>query len=1171
MKATYRQGIIAGQRDINSTPLFLHLNTTNGVDITVSPDPLVLNFSHGRSNYQVEFRQSVNNAWTGLTNGAQTYWLYWDISLKDATVTQGVSIYSPVYQTTAPQNPAVGQHWFDTNNAIMQVWDGARWVIRVRLFAASVTGTAISYMPFASQAGLNVENDTGYIMKDRDGFPIRNSDGTFFTTDTQATAANSSTSSGIKFDQNVMVAAASEPIPKYALVKYTAANIIGLAGDETDPIQPVGIVDRALAPNETGSVIFRGAISHTNWSQVTVEAVPQFPSEAIGKQLYAAQTGKMTWHRTSDLYAIKIGTILNATTIYLDIDTDTQPAPTDIQGVVSVTGALPIMVTNNAANPIISINQATTTASGFMAAADKVELNQLRTDLTSEVAARAAADGLRVLKDGDSMTGFLSLASDPVDPMHAVTKQYVDQLNTSIDTHLLRVWFVGNSGTVQQDGSLSKPFHTITDAYASAAAGDVIIVTPGTYAESLVINKDINIRGFDEDVAGNTIIAGKLTHLSGYLNTSHLRLTNDIDVALEVNGGGAGRFVSTLITRTNGTEAVRYIGTGNSTHVYDASSVDGTVQLAQTGPRTIVFVGLSENTNFMLNGVQFLSLEDCPGVGDITHFSGRLNLRNVGFVNSLVSTADASSKITMDGVSFLRGNGTYGQFQVGPNSHYTLKDVLYDVNIPLAGTRDAWGQFASELHTNYTPVNYVVTAPDTKSHVMGIDTALGTKEPSGTAAAIISAHNGAPDPHPQYAKDQDLLSYVAKAGDTMTGQLVLAGDPTSNLEAATKQYVDATAVSLLSGTQLDTPSNVTPKLKFDISSNLGYTYDSFNQVAQVNVPFMQVVDVNTIGNPVPVQGNVATLNFSGTGYSATYDSGTKSFNIQLIATPQPSLWQATNTNVTSLILPHHVVTQGSITATWAEDVDLNKILTLDVGPYYYPAGVQGDAIRGIYPGAGITSSLDSNGVLSFDVGPYYVVASTSQGAIRSFTFGDGMSTSMDANGLLTVDAGATLYSAPGTSAGLIRGVIAGTNVTTNIDVDGIVTIDATGGSATLRPMALHSETATQVSTTGITNVVLDPTDNANGNVFEIDLSQNVMMDVVPAFASSVPNEAIKWTLIITQSNGDNHTIMWGSQIYFQNTTAPTLSTTGATIMEMITASTGETYCLGVFGNFGRLF
>ena len=39
----------------------------------------------------------------------------------------------------------------------------------------------------------------------------------------------------------------------------------------------------------------------------------------------------------------------------------------------------------------------------------------------------------------------------------------------------------------------------------------------------------------------------------------------------------------------------------------------------------------------------------------------------------------------------------------------------------------------------------------------------------------------------------DLPAYVKKAGDTMTGPLVLPADPTENLQAATKQYVDSKA------------------------------------------------------------------------------------------------------------------------------------------------------------------------------------------------------------------------------------------------------------------------------------------------------------------------------------------------------------------------------------------
>jgi hypothetical protein len=44
----------------------------------------------------------------------------------------------------------------------------------------------------------------------------------------------------------------------------------------------------------------------------------------------------------------------------------------------------------------------------------------------------------------------------------------------------------------------------------------------------------------------------------------------------------------------------------------------------------------------------------------------------------------------------------------------------------------------------------------------------------------------------------DVAGFVAKAGDTMTGPLVLPGNPTTALQAAPKQYVDATAAAAAS-------------------------------------------------------------------------------------------------------------------------------------------------------------------------------------------------------------------------------------------------------------------------------------------------------------------------------------------------------------------------------------
>jgi hypothetical protein len=60
---------------------------------------------------------------------------------------------------------------------------------------------------------------------------------------------------------------------------------------------------------------------------------------------------------------------------------------------------------------------------------------------------------------------------------------------------------------------------------------------------------------------------------------------------------------------------------------------------------------------------------------------------------------------------------------------------------------------------------------------------------------------------------------VSKAGDTMTGALTLAGDPTANLHAATKQYIDARAASKKRSMVLVIPGTQRPGLPSPLGSS----------------------------------------------------------------------------------------------------------------------------------------------------------------------------------------------------------------------------------------------------------------------------------------------------------------------------------------------------------------
>jgi hypothetical protein len=68
------------------------------------------------------------------------------------------------------------------------------------------------------------------------------------------------------------------------------------------------------------------------------------------------------------------------------------------------------------------------------------------------------------------------------------------------------------------------------------------------------------------------------------------------------------------------------------------------------------------------------------------------------------------------------------------------------------------------------------------------DTLTVANTDKGSDAVVT--HEAAEDPHPQYLSNSEGL---ALSGGTLTGALTLAADPSSSLQAATKQYVDAHA------------------------------------------------------------------------------------------------------------------------------------------------------------------------------------------------------------------------------------------------------------------------------------------------------------------------------------------------------------------------------------------
>lgn len=105
---------------------------------------------------------------------------------------------------------------------------------------------------------------------------------------------------------------------------------------------------------------------------------------------------------------------------------------------------------------------------------------------------------------------------------------------------------------------------------------------------------------------------------------------------------------------------------------------------------------------------------------------------------------------------------------------------------------------AAQSHDAAAVVRHVFTATDAdeaNEHVNATADVHGvTGSLKGYIDTQISDHEAASNPHDQY---------VAEAGDTMTGELLLSGDPVSDLGAAPKQYVVASAATAESNAAAD--------------------------------------------------------------------------------------------------------------------------------------------------------------------------------------------------------------------------------------------------------------------------------------------------------------------------------------------------------------------------------
>jgi hypothetical protein len=393
MKIPFRQGLISFYKS-GSTPLFLVPSATASfIDFNVSPDPTVVTFAHGGSNYVQIFDRDVDAAWGPISGEC---YIYWEIDLLTALVQYKITALAPVYGLVAPVSPVFDQHWFDLSDTTMKVWTGTKWAAKVAVFAAHVHNAALTNIDAntrGSQVGLASEAEGGYIMVDTLQRPVRAVNFEFLTTSTPVYIRTTSSTSGVlAIPPNAFVPVrASQTIPAFSLVYFTGADTVGLASsDPSLPVArtPIGIVQMPLQPNDLGVLTQSGEIQWDQWDW----------SAHLGAPLYCNAGGQVTTVRPNSLLVYRVGFVKNKQTVLFQIDAETMPQIFQANANdIIVSGVAPI-TTSFSTNLIgervwsVSAPNATAATPGFMPSSAVTNLIVLNSDvatLQTDVASRA--------------------------------------------------------------------------------------------------------------------------------------------------------------------------------------------------------------------------------------------------------------------------------------------------------------------------------------------------------------------------------------------------------------------------------------------------------------------------------------------------------------------------------------------------------------------------------------------------------------------------------------------------------------------------------------------------------------------------------------------------------------------------------------------------------------